>query len=66
MSLFKFVGFGLFFVRLHGVSVQIPFFHFEISYTESVTKVIFFTVALLSLMYILPKLLEKIFSKEQN
>ena len=63
MSLFKFIGFILFFIHLHWGSVQIPFFHFEISQTESTARVIIFTVTFLSLMYILPKLLEKIFSK---
>ena len=29
MSFFKFIGFALFFVRLRGGTVQIPFFHFE-------------------------------------
>ena len=66
MSLFKFICSGLFFVRLRGGSVQIPFFHLEISQTESVSKVILFTVTLLSLMYILPILFEKIFLKDHN
>ena len=30
MSLFKFIGFGVFFVRLRGGSVQISFFHLQI------------------------------------
>ena len=40
MSLFQFIGFGLFFVHLRGGSVQIPIFRLEISSTESVAKVI--------------------------
>ena len=31
MSFFKFIGFGLYFVRLRGGTVQIPFFDFETS-----------------------------------
>ena len=56
MPLFKFIGFGLFFVRPRGGSVQLSFIHFEISQIESIAKVILFTVTLLSLMYILPNL----------
>ena len=43
MSLFKFIGFGLFFVCVRGGSMHIPFFHLEISQIEGVLKVILFS-----------------------
>ena len=49
--MFKFIGFGLFFTRLRGRSVQIPFFNLEISEYESVAKVILFSHTSILVVY---------------
>ena len=65
MSLFKFIGLGLLFVRLRGGSVKIPFFSPWNLLNWKCCKVILLTVTLLSLMYISQIIFEKTFSKDQ-